>query len=213
MTSAFISVAEDLAELRSTWPGNNWAANPSDAELRRGSVILRRFLGDQVLQAAWRAHPPAAGGAKQPAVEAYEIDLNAPLLALLPGHLILADAQFEFFRGEIPEAYRSGMEMSLRTFGLNQYRDSAAVVVDGETLTRGDLIKYFANVLGGAHLDYGGKHGHDHADLVRRVRKVEGRVKLFDQKDGLRFELRAIGRRLAASPDLQLLENSIRAAG
>jgi hypothetical protein len=51
-----MAVAEDLAYLREQWIGTLWDEQPTDDALRRGSVVLRGFLLQQLLQKAWRHH-------------------------------------------------------------------------------------------------------------------------------------------------------------
>jgi hypothetical protein len=221
MPDAYISVAEDLEELRTWGSPSQVSAEPSDPALRRGSAILRRFVPDQLLQHAWRAHGMHETIAVQPRVTAYLITPGVTP-AGVSLHVIYADSQLEFGVGPL---FTPGRHTPMRSregiCGLNQYRDSAAIQVNEWIITRGDLIKYFANVLGGVHLD-----GADNQPkrrkkpeaerreraLTARIASLEHQIKVLG-RESLRFELREIGRRLAASQDLRLLEDRIRANG
>jgi hypothetical protein len=215
----FISVAEDIEELRSWGEPGQWSPEPSDADLRRGSAILRRFLSDQLLQRAWRAHGLHESVASEPRVRANEIDLDAePRLHSF--HAIYADSGFEIATEPL---ILSGQKVQMRShereFGLNEYRDSIAIQIAHGGITRGDLVKYFANTLGGVHLDTpAGKPKRQHADarkkeevLAQQIRRVENQIQIMG-RESIRHELREIGRRLGASDDLQLLETRIRTA-
>lgn len=219
MIDVYISVAEDLEELRTWGTPSQASAEPSDAALRRGSAILRRFLPDQLLQQAWRAHGLHKTVSPQPRITAYLITLGVtpPGVSL---HVIYADSQIEFGVGPLfTPGQHTPMRSRASTFGLNEYRDPTAIQVNEWAISRGDLIKYFANVLGGVHLDDADNRPRKRKPeakrrehlLTARIKSLENRINVLG-RESLRFELREIGRHLAASDDLRLLEAHIRAS-
>jgi hypothetical protein len=98
-----------------------------------------------------------------------------------------------------------------RAWYLTDYLDAAGAVRRGETIARREIIKYFANYAGGTHLDrvinVGKKKATERYELIA---ELEQRVHA-DTMDGLYFELLSIGQAIGRSPDLQRLEEAIRA--
>lgn len=208
MPDPYISIAEDLAYFREKWTEETHSDTPPDDELRRGSVALRHLVVDQGIQHAWLAH----GFEREPTVVANEIAASLPSLNATR-HVVLAEGQFEMAEGVPlpPEGERHLMHMAPRTFSLTEYRESAAIVVNGDRICRREVISYFANVLGGAHLALSPRRRKANEELIRRMQRIDGQITIF-RKEALRFELRAIGRTLGNSRDLQALEQRIRAA-
>lgn len=208
--SPFVSVAEDLEFLRTWGDGNLWNPGPPDDVLRRGSVTLRLLLVDQLLQRAWRHH----GFAGQPWVAATVIDVPAALARLAPRHVVHASAHFVIEEGP-GTVMREGddrfvIPVNRQQLRLQDYTEGAALLVDRHVVRRREIIKYFANRLGGAHLALGSRTRKKEDELMERIAEVDGYAVIRD-REALRFELRETGIALATAPDLVRLEQAIRA--
>lgn len=93
---------------------------------------------------------------------------------------------------------------------LNTYLRAPAAVRRGQTISRAEIIEFFANYAGGAHLDrVTGKAKPEKRALFALVADLEGRIGC-DKTEGLYFELLSIGQALANSPSLQRLAAAIR---
>ena len=212
MTSdSFLSVAEDLEYLR-----GHWKSGAATDELRRGSAILRRFLAEGVLQRAWLGN----GFSRQPVV------CGPDLIALAggdPGIIELALAGGAMDKGvkiagavqtkgekPPPPTLDKGKDLSSileKSWTLREYVESPCVIVDGKVIKRRELIKYFANQLGGVHLS--SKIRKKEEPMVKRLKKMEGRFSIM-RKDGLYYEILSIGQTIGNSPDLLKLTEKIR---
>jgi len=195
-------VVEDLQYLR-----EGWGKEISDPEARRGSAVLRRLLVEDAYGQAWRA----IGFPRQPKVIAVDIkhflggasrsDVD---IALAGGVTVRAASMVGLCVFKRPCAVNPTPPLTLngflgeREYTLSEYLDSETGIVQGRTATRRDVVKYFANVKGGVHL--GAKQRRTEKDLVARMKRFEKKVSLF-QKDGLLFELVAIGQAIGRSPD------------
>ena len=153
----------------------------------------------------------ARGGfEREPTVVA--IDLEAALQDAEPNTVVLALAGGALIKGikaaalvlrksavpvsDVPR--QQGSPPPEVEFGLSNYLSSTAGLVDGERITRREVIKYVANVKGGVHLS--GKRREAEKPLVARLSKLEKRFDVVST-NGLLFELVAIGQAIAASND------------
>jgi hypothetical protein len=148
-------VGVDLAALR-----KSWGVRVDDDELRRSSSALRRLLVQGDYSRAWRLIHD-----KEPRVRA--MDLAPTLEPYGAEHAMWAQAGGGKFGGvqvahmvvwdfaltpeQIKQKNRSSPQMT--TFGLRKFLHSPSIVVRGTVITRGDIISYVANKLGGSHLD------------------------------------------------------------
>ncbi|UOF21412.1 hypothetical protein [Pseudomonas syringae] len=216
-SDALITVAEDL-EYLSTWSG----VMP-DAEIRRGSAILRRLLVEDAYSHAWRA----VGFARQPSLFAVDLkmfvgnDLGKVVLALAGGAtyrgfeyaLLMINKGTDPVGGEPPADVREGAHPFEQSYDLTRYMNSPSGVVNGDTFTRRDVIKYIANVKGGVHLSP--KERKQEAKLIARMEKIEKKFILqaaegFPGSDALLIELVAIGQSLGLSPDAKVYISQVR---
>lgn len=95
-----------------------------------------------------------------------------------------------------------------REWYLSKYLDAPGAIRLGQTISHLDIVKYFANVAGGVHLDAVESSGED--DQWALVRDLQHKVKA-DVMEGLYFALLSIGQALGRSADLQTLAAKIRA--
>lgn len=206
---SLIAIAEDLQYL------NLWGPDISDAEIRRGSAVLRRLLVEGEYGKAWRA----IGRLKEPKVIAVDLSL---LIAPAPIHdLVLGLAAGAFFRGahivgmtaakyRLPACnappLRSGGYLGEREFMLSEFLASPAGVVDGRPFTRREVVKYIANAKGGVHL--GGKERDAEKKLIARLKKIEKKISV-QTTDGLLVELVAIGQAVGKSADAEVLVHHV----
>ena len=197
---SLVAVAEDLEYL------GTWGPNIPDADIRRGSAILRRLLVEDAYGTAWRA----AGFERQPSLIA--VDFHC-MLGTLPLQQVIAGlaggARFRgmFFAGFInnrPPGVPDGFSQPLRAdgypcerpFTLSELLKSPSGAVDGRPFERQNVIKYIANVKGGVHLS--AQQRNAEVKLVERMGKMERRL-VVDGTEGLLFELVAIGQALGQS--------------
>ena len=201
-------VAEDLSYLKDEW--NN---NPTEQAIRRGSVILRRLLVERDFSKAWRT----VGFEKEPKVTA--LNLNKKLEGLNLSSIIVATAgganyrgmtvsalhmassrDGMFLQGHDPTTPRDNVEIKEELF-LSSFIESDCSFANGQFINRREVIKYMANVRGGAHLKLSGELRQENEALVHKISALEERIN-FHQMDGLFFELLSIGQCLSLSPDV-----------
>ncbi len=215
-------VAEDLEYLRI-----GWSTGMDDAELRRGTAILRRLLVDgghcRNLLAAWRA----AGFDGQPTVRVspFPGDLEHPLKhvswgtaggLMAPGTTVLAGRTIVF---DVGPAGPDG-EPTARTeydptpppkMRITDYVSAPCAVAYGEVITRREMIKYVANYLGGVHLGLGIKTPSSDKDMIRRIEAWLDRLTVSGfGKEGPYIEILAAGQALGRSVDMTRLVQRIR---
>ncbi|MCW4460793.1 hypothetical protein OK349_03675 [Sphingomonas sp. BT-65] len=96
-----------------------------------------------------------------------------------------------------------------REWRLSAYLDTPAAVRRGQTISRKQIIDYFANYAGGVHLDRAaGNANAEKRALFELVAELEQRI-ACDKTEGLYFELLSIGQALGGSPSLQRLAVAI----
>src|SRR6267142_5241924 len=165
----FKPVMEDLEHLRA-----DWSKGPADAVLRRGSVILRGFFCDNLLQRTWRAF----GFEREPIIVGPNLelllgpDLARAEVALAGG----ADAPGVYAAGFLvvqgntaggdPNPPANALEFP---FLLGTHVGATSAVVAGKPITRLEVVKYFANAKGGAHLHLSSRGRKREEELVKRV--------------------------------------------
>lgn len=209
----FMSVAEDIEHLRH-W----WKADPDDATIRRGSAILRRLLVERVLLKAWRE----CGFQDQPIIigpdlvsQLNEIDLSKVIVSIAGGGKIkdVRCANMTLVLGadiSSPEQYpgQTREELIEKKWRLLDYLEATSIFIGGETVNRREIIKYFANVLGGVHLS--SKVRRREEDLIRRLSKMRDIIIDIAGTDHMHFELLSIGQAIGQSEDLSKLSQTIR---
>jgi hypothetical protein len=209
---SLVAVAEDLEYL------STWGPSIPDADIRRGSAVLRRLLVEDAYGTAWRT----AGFEQQPsliAVDFYRMLGTLPLQQVTAG--LAGGARFRgmFFAGFInnkapgapngfsPPLRNDGYPCE-RAFTLSELLKSPSGAVDGRPFERREVIKYIANVKGGVHLS--AQRRKAEAKLVARMGKMEKRL-VVNGTEGLLFELVAIGQALGQSEDARKYIARVRA--
>jgi hypothetical protein len=209
---ALIAVAEDLEYLA------QWGSQISNAEIRRGTAILRRLLVEDTYRAAWRT----IGEAKQPTLLA--VDLSQMLggkshevvYALAGGALfrglhmacLMLNKGSHAIGGEPPKPIRDNGYPFERLFTISEYLPSLSGIVEGRSFNRREVIKYIANVKGGIHLS--AKARKAEKDLISRLGKIEKKI-LVHNSDGLLVEAVAIAQALGGSSDAKSFIAKVRA--
>ena len=209
---SLIAVAEDLEYL------SQWGSDISNAEIRRGTAILRRLLVEDAYGTAWRA----IGETKQPTLIAIDLSL---MLGEDSSHIIYAIAGGALFRGihmacimlnigdkpigkEPPNPITESGYPFERMFTLSEYLSSSSGVVDSRHFNRRDVIKYLANVKGGVHLSP--QQRKQEEKLVARLGKIEKKI-MVHNTDGLLVETVAIGQSLGTSKDAKYFVEKVKA--
>jgi hypothetical protein len=196
-------IAADLAYLRENWAGPAWSPCPPDDELQRGSHIIRRLLLEHRAEATWEALGLHNRAGHAPSITAFNIDIrSAPPLP--PQYFILADTQFEHYAGM---GVGDKFHMFEQSSTVDEFCASICAAVDGVVITRRQIVDYFCDIVSGITIAAAGDEDptETRAELMGQIM---GRVKIF-QTEGLRAELRAIGRRITESKDFRLLEQAI----
>lgn len=201
---SLIAVAEDLEYLAS------WDPEISDAEIRRGSSVLRRLLVEDAYGTAWRA----VGFTKQPSLVA--VSLEALTQDVSSSRIVFALAAGAEFRGihiagmlfhegdrppQEPISIRPDGYPGEANFTLSEFLGSTSGIVQGRTFNRREVIKYMANVKGGVHLSTQQRKAEE--KLVARLGKIEKKM-MVHTTDGLLVETLAIGQAVGRSRDARL---------
>jgi hypothetical protein len=202
------SVAADLAYLE-----QRWGPDIDDDELRRGSIVLRRFLAQGELQRAWKA----AGLEREPGIRHVPvenalagIDLRNVAIGAAGGVRVGMVSTQGFFVPRRPisdeEHVRHFEKTSppesqfiLSSFG--EFKESHCMVVDGHLVKRREVVKFVCNKLGGAHYDDSRGQSQEERTFKRLDRVLEGLE--ITQKTPVYYELLSIGQALTASDDLR----------
>lgn len=196
------AVAEDLLYL------GTWGSDISNAEIRRGTAILRRLLVENAYSNAWRS----IGEEKQPSLIAVDLSLalgkqtNDVIYALAGGALFKGMHMACSFLnkgdkpigGSPPLPIRESGYPFEKLFTLSEYLSSASGVVEGQTFNRLEVIKYIANVKGGVHLSPERRKKEE--KLIARLGKIEKKI-MVHNTDGLLVEIVAIAQSLGTSDD------------
>ncbi|MFZ1641673.1 MAG: hypothetical protein WAV07_09615 [Candidatus Contendobacter sp.] len=209
---SLIAVSEDLEYL------SQWGADISNAEIRRGTAILRRLLVEDSYGAAWRT----VGEIKQPSLPAVDLslllgnDTNQVAYALAGGAnfrgiqmaCMMLNKGSKPIGGSPPESIREGGYPFERMFTLSEYLSSMSGVVDGRAFNRREVIKYLANVKGGVHLSAQQRKAEE--KLIARLGKIEKKM-MVHTTDGLLVEAVACGQSLGNSDDAKTFIRRVRA--
>jgi hypothetical protein len=194
------TVAEDLQYLRSEW---DWEI--TDDSLRRSSIVLRRLLVENDFQRAWKK----VGLEKQATIHANAIP-RAYLVEPGINYIMIAAAGGAWYHGMFIQKFIASPirlpddkeEVVGRPFGLREFVESPAMIIESQILPRRVLIKYVANTQGGAHLN--AKRANDQEGklftLLDQVKSLELGVA---NKDLIYYELLAIGQSLAQATDVE----------
>ena len=197
-------VVEDLEYLR------QWGPEITDAEIRRGSAVLRRLLVEDAYGQAWRF----VGKQKQPTLVAVDISpIAAPEIIGNVVYAIAAGANFRGINiacmvlnkgskpvGDLGPPITEDGFPGEREFALSEFLSSPSGAVASRTFSRREVIKYIANVRGGVHL--GQSDRKLEKKLVARLGKIERKLSI-NTTDGLLVELVAIGQALARAADTE----------
>jgi len=123
--------------------------------------------------------------------------------------IVARDARGEYTTGPLHDFVR-------RPWKLKEYLRSVSLVRRGTSISRDEVVKYFANFAGGAHLDALGKGGTEKAQKRNElIAELKGNGFITSPRlyiDGLHFELLSIGQALGSSSDLLRLAARIRKA-
>ncbi len=206
-----LTVAEDLEHLR-----DDWWNDPPEPVLRRGSVVLRRLLAEGVLQQAWKA----VGFPKEPTIIAANLeemlgrDNLKTVLAFAGGahfrDLVVAGARVT--EGpQLPPEPPGAPAGAAYAFGLRQFIESPSLFVNGHLVSRRELVKYFANVKGGAHLELSSRRKKEEELFNRRMAQWQKAFGVLNL-DAFFYELLSIGQAIGRAPDMQKLISAIRDA-
>lgn len=205
-------IAEDLELLRDVWKHDY-----PEPDIRRGSAILRRLLVDGEYLHAWKM----VGFDKQPSLRA--VNLLNLIKGIPESQIIVSLAMGAHYR----DAYWAGVclapnNMQIQThetkfdnssypgeqtYYLSDFLGSSSGIANSKHITRRDVIKYVANVLGGVHINP--KQRKEEEKLVARVGKFHKKIQL-QNSDGLLIELTAIAQAVGQSNDCTALINKIK---
>jgi len=186
MLGDYSSIAEDLEYLT-----RDWHSEIESADLRRGSSVVRRLLVDggnaRLLLDAWRAY----GFNGQPIVRGPDLmeDVKGPLKtvswASAGGIRVRSSAGavgavvvYNVGPSPVPEVKHSISYDPYPEWSLAEYVQAACAITEGELILRREMIKYFANYLGGVHLNVSGKVHRKDSDMIRRIERRLKRLKI-----------------------------------
>lgn len=200
-------VREDLAFLQELS-----AASATKESIRRASVVLRNLINHDYLRHAWRDLDLSG----QPVINAPKLPESDEGVAYAGGGSTEAGsiANIRFVEG-IPKdfnpdpmvRYKEAMSRLSHSFKLSEYKDAAAISVNGTRISRFQLIAYIANKRGGAHLDRNRKKDKDAYVLLDGL---EG-DQILGKFTPPEFELLSMGQHLTESADIQRLMELLRA--
>jgi len=200
-------VAEDLRYLMDVWD-----QEVSDTSQRITSPILRRLISDDYLGKAWRL----LGIAKEPIIRAINLDellgnidlthVNQAFAGGATYNGMQIQGTFEYNRKSTPQEIKQNFERKknivAKSFRLSEYRSSPSIILQGEKISRQELILYVSNKLGGIHFDAERNQNKDRErkfqllDIYRDDYKLAG-------KNALYFELLSIGQPIVTSRDIK----------
>ena len=201
------ALVSDLSYLQTTWIGN-----VDDDTLRRGSVVLRRFVVEDDLMRAWRL----VGYKGSPTISATDLEHTFKIIPISKADIAAAGgaeyngasvampikANFAMDDEQVRAVGSPGENPPKREYTVAQFAKSLSMVVRGRRISRQVLTQYVCNTLGGAHFD------------MKSIAKNKGTAnRLFGLLDSVRdvqilnkpiiyFELLAIGQALSQSPDI-----------
>lgn len=173
--------------------------------------MLRNLLIEDWFAKAWRA----LGQPDQPEIEA--VDLEAAIAGYDVRRVRFASAGGGdshgmtisgalFYEGAAPPAaLNRSSDPPVRTFRLSKFREATSLVIDGQRIKRGDVVKFVANKLGGAHFDRRRKQS---AIVYGLMDQARSRVSMAG-KSLVYFELVSIGQAIARADSAHHLRDLI----
>lgn len=207
-----ITILEDLAKIRL-----DWDSEATDTLLRQEAILLRQLLvqdGGTLFQVArlfntnLKVHGPARVqqilSKKGGIVKFYQaggaVYQGMGVRSIFERDGVSPDPAARYRRHQRKKELNSG-----RTYCLVEYLNSICFVLDGQPITRENLIKYVCNKIGGGgHFDLGKLGG-----VPKKLDEIRQRYRIAD-KNAIYFELLAIGQALTSSPSVMELEKNIR---
>jgi hypothetical protein len=183
-----------------------------DHQLRRVSVQLRNLLIEDWLVRSWKLCQMQP---KSPVIIAPRLRTEG----LGPNDLAVAGGgnvghgnigNFRFTKGasspeEIRERYEQGKRDIEYQFSLSDYKESCAVYIHGQKVSRRQVVQYVANKKGGAHLDNVRKK--DEQVYTALDAAIESGLWFggdadHGSKNAVYLEMISIGQSLTNSPDI-----------
>jgi len=202
-----------------------WNTNIDDDSLRRDCVVLHKLLIECNLGKAWRlvgfskepkilapvletigdrkhADFVQAGGARYGGIEIRDLEIHRD------------DSLPSEWAKRGPGIYvekESSSKRAKKPLYLTEYLNDICIVVEGIEVSRNDLIVYFANTLGGKHIDW----QREFKEQSKRAAKFEALDSIFKtmttaNKESIYYQLLSIGQALASSPDTHKLTKKIK---
>lgn len=192
------SLPDDMAFLRKFhyFYLRDWREDPPLDEVRRGSVMLRRWLVDRDLVRAWQA----AGFTGEPRIAA--IDLEAVVAARGGGRPDFALAGAAQPKSDVAGAASAP---AFRLYSLSEYLESPSMFLRGVTIVRREIVKFMA------HLADPQPRRQDRA-MAERLGRLEVRANAYRQ-DAFLLELISIGQTVTQTPDVEKLVQACGAGG
>lgn len=201
-------VADDLKYLM-----DEWDQEVSDISLRNTSTTLRRLISDDDLGKAWRL----LGLANEPLISAISLDELLGTIKLVHVNQAFAggatyngmqiQGTFEYNRKSTPQEIKQNFERKKnivpKSFRLSEYRSSPSIILQGEKISRQELILYASNKLGDAHFD---PKRNDKKERERKFLLLDNYrddYKLAG-KNSVYFELLSIGQSIVKSSDIKV---------
>lgn len=190
-----------------------------DAEIRRGSAVLRKLISDGLLADAAR-----------------EVDIDISIMALeIRAALTLPEFRFYQLGGGRCNGYRqchatvrggaptdeeikslfaskpNGQIDKKKLISLNSYIDQPSYVLNGMTISHREVVKYVANKLGGTHLDSSRRDAKLLDEKFRVLDSIRTMVEMvYTNKNSIYFELLSIGQCISDSRDIHKLRRRLK---
>ncbi len=202
------TILEDLQHLK-----HAWSDVVDDAILRRDSAILRRLLIEGDLNKVWKilgfsekiyvVAPRAEFFLEMK--DSYKIDFILSGGGIYQG-VIAVLAMHN--KGKEAVNLPSHINPIEYKFTLSQFINSTSIFVENISISRGELIQYVANKLGGVHIDFSRK-----GRLAQKLETLDRNIERFQfkgipplrGKNTVYFELLSIGQLLSNSADIKRL--------
>ncbi len=202
-------IKEDLDYL-----AHEWTQGLDDPSVRRSSTVLRMLLVQGNLSKAWRHFFEG-----EPKITAPSL---AKIFSVIPKeNIVFAQAgggkaagveiQFGMQIKTISAAnerdllYALGPELQKEEFPLSKFIESPCIIINGEEITRREVISYVANTEA-AHLDAG--HEKETKRKFLNLASTRDHLKVLERDVAL-YELLSIGQHLIISEDIKLLKKEL----
>lgn len=178
-----------------------------DEVLRRMSAILRRLLVEDHLGRAWRK----VGFQRQPRILSPVLHIEGDKKQVVFAQAAGADYQgveirdVQMSRDSIPGYLaKQGRDKPVcRPLFLSEFLASTCIIVSGIEISRSDLISYFANTLGGIHLDRD-REFRQQPSMKNKFEALDAHFRTGDTggKECLYYEILSLTQTLAKSRDI-----------